>query len=116
MIALLGCVPFGESKNLFSIRHLPDFTVERNEKSEIGFVTLVNACNMLKLLESIRHDKACRLTKFLLAFLEAITSIKDRTLKMTAFQEMMRFLLFDKLCDYTLQNFVVGSSNSDDGT
>ena len=29
---------------------------------------------------------------------------------------MTCFLLFDKLCDYTVQNFVVGSSNSDDGT
>ena len=28
---------------------------------------------------------------------------------------MTRFLLFDKLCDYTVQNFVVGSSNNDDG-
>ena len=39
MIALLGCVPFGESKTGFSIRDLPDFTVERNVKFEIGFVT-----------------------------------------------------------------------------
>ena len=36
-----GCVPFGESKNGFLILDLPDFTVERNVKSEIGFVTLV---------------------------------------------------------------------------
>ena len=35
---------------------------------------------------------------------------------MTASQEMTCFLLFDKLCDYTVQNLVVGSSNSDDGT
>ena len=35
---------------------------------------------------------------------------------MTASQEMTCFLLFDKLCDYTVQNFVVGSSNNDDGT
>ena len=28
--------------------------------------------------------------------------------------EMTCFLLFDKLCDYTAQNFVVGSSNNDD--
>ena len=35
-------------------------------------------------------------------------------------QEMTCFLLFDKLCDYTVQKFVVGISNSyiysDDGT
>ena len=37
----LGCVPFGESKNGFLILDLPDFAVERNVKSEIGFVTLV---------------------------------------------------------------------------
>ena len=37
----LGCVPFGESKNRFLILDLPDFAVERNVKSEIGFVTLV---------------------------------------------------------------------------
>ena len=29
---------------------------------------------------------------------------------------MTCFLLFDKLCDYTVQNLVVGSSNSDDAT
>ena len=33
--------PFGESKNGFLILDLPDFSVERNVKSEIGFVTLV---------------------------------------------------------------------------
>ena len=33
-----------------------------------------------------------------------------------ASQEMTCFLLFDKLRDYTVQNFVVGSSNNDDGT
>ena len=38
---LLGCVPFSESKNGFLILDLPDFSVERNVKSEIGFVTLV---------------------------------------------------------------------------
>ena len=37
----LGCVPFSESKNGFFILDLPDFVVERNVKSEIGFVTLV---------------------------------------------------------------------------
>ena len=37
----IGCVPFGESKNGFLILDLPDFAVERNVKSEIGFVTLV---------------------------------------------------------------------------
>ena len=36
-----GCVPFSESKNGFLILDLPDFSVERNVKSEIGFVTLV---------------------------------------------------------------------------
>ena len=39
--APIGCVPFGESKNGFLILDLPDFAVERNVKSEIGFVTLV---------------------------------------------------------------------------
>ena len=34
----------------------------------------------------------------------------------TASHKMTCFLLFDKLCDYTVQNLVVGSSNSDDGT
>ena len=40
----LGCadsVPLSESKNGFLIRDLLDFAVERNVKSEIGFVTLV---------------------------------------------------------------------------
>ena len=40
----IGCadsVPLSESKNGFLIRDLPDFAVERNVKSEIGFVTLV---------------------------------------------------------------------------
>ena len=40
----LGCadsVPLSDSKNGFLIRDLPDFAVERNVKSEIGFVTLV---------------------------------------------------------------------------
>ena len=40
-VNILGCVPFGESKNGFLILDLPDFAVERNVKSEIGFVTLV---------------------------------------------------------------------------
>ena len=35
---------------------------------------------------------------------------------MTAFQEMTCFLLFVKLWDYMVQNFVVGNSKSDDGT
>ena len=38
----LGCVdsvPLSESKNGFLIRDLPDFAVQRNVKSEIGFVT-----------------------------------------------------------------------------
>ena len=39
-----------------------------------------------------------------------------RAICTTASQEMTCFLLFDKLCDYTVQNLVVGSSNSDDGT
>ena len=29
---------------------------------------------------------------------------------------MTCFLLFDKLCDYTVKNLVVGSSNGDDET
>ena len=39
-----------------------------------------------------------------------------RAICTTASQEMTCFLLFDKLCDYTVQNLVVGSSNSYDGT
>ena len=39
--APIGCVPFSESKNGFLILDLPDFAVERNVKSEIGFVTVV---------------------------------------------------------------------------
>ena len=34
-----GCANFGESKNRFLILDLPDFSVERNAKSEIGFLT-----------------------------------------------------------------------------
>ena len=41
---------------------------------------------------------------------------QTRAICMTASQEMRCFLLFDKLCDYTVQNFVVGSSNSDHET
>ena len=40
-IVNIGCVPLGKSKNGFLILDLPDFAVERNVKSEIGFVTLV---------------------------------------------------------------------------
>ena len=36
-LSSLGCDPFGESKNGFLIPDLPDFVVERNVKSEIGF-------------------------------------------------------------------------------
>ena len=39
-----------------------------------------------------------------------------RAICMTTSQEMTCFPLFDKLCDYTIQNFVVGSWNSDDET
>ena len=39
-----------------------------------------------------------------------------RAICTTASKQMTCFLLFDKLCDYTVQNLVVGSSNSDDGT
>ena len=65
------------------ILDLPDFAVERNVKSEIGFVTLV----------TLLQYATCT----------------------TASQKMTCFLLFDKLCDYTVKNLVVGSSNSDDG-
>ena len=41
LLQFLGCVPFGESKNVFLIPDWPDFAFERNVKSEIGFVTLV---------------------------------------------------------------------------
>ena len=47
----LGCadsVPLSESKNGFLIRDLPDFAVERNVKSEIGFVTLVTFCKRVQ--------------------------------------------------------------------
>ena len=84
-VAYYGCVPFGESKNGFLILDLPDFAVERNVKSEIGFVTLVTFRQRVQLCA-------------------------------TASQKMTCFLLFDKLCDYTVQNLAVGSSNSDDGT
>ena len=39
-----------------------------------------------------------------------------RKIYMTTSQEITCFPLFDKLCDYTIQNFVVGSWNSDDET
>ena len=43
---------------------------------------------------------------------------QTRAICVTASPEMTCFLLFDKLCVklYTEQNFVVGNSNSDDGT
>ena len=39
---------------------------------------------------------------------------QTRAICMIASKEKTCFLLFDKLCDYSVQNFVVGSSNSDD--
>ena len=39
-----------------------------------------------------------------------------RAICTTASQKMTCFLLFDKLCDYTVQNLVVRSSNSHHGT
>ena len=60
---------FRRIQKRFLILDLPDFAVERNVKSEIGFVTfpkLIAVCT-------------------------------------TASQEMTCFLLFDKLCDYTVQ-------------
>ena len=41
---------------------------------------------------------------------------QTRVICMTASKEMTCFLLFDKLCDYIVQTFVVGSSNNSDGT
>ena len=41
---------------------------------------------------------------------------QTRAICMTASQEMTCFLLFVKLWDYMVQNFLVGSSNGDDGT
>ena len=41
---------------------------------------------------------------------------QTRAICMTASLEMTCFLPFDKICDYTVQNFLVGSLNSDDGT
>ena len=35
---------------------------------------------------------------------------------MTASKELTCFLLFDKLCDYIVQTFVVGSANNSDRT
>ena len=84
-LGCVHCVRFGESKNGFLIRDLPDFAVERNVISEIGF------CDRGNLSQT-------------------------RAICMTASREMTRFLLFDKLCDCTVQNSVVGSSNNDDGT
>ena len=40
-LGCVDCVLFGESKNGFLVRDLPDFAVERNVKSKIEFVTLV---------------------------------------------------------------------------
>ena len=40
VLCVSGCVPFGESKNGFLILDLLDSAVERNVKSEFGFVTL----------------------------------------------------------------------------
>ena len=85
MRSYVGCVPFGESKNGFLILDLPDFVVERNVKSEIGFVTFET-------------------------FRQRVQYTRQPLEKMTC------FLLFDKLCDYNVQNLVVGSSNSDNGT
>ena len=70
-------------KRIF-ILDLPDFAVERNVKSEIGFVTLVT-------------------------FRQRVQYARQPLKK-------WRVFLFDKLCDYPVQNLVVGSSNSDDGT
>ena len=77
---------FGESKNGFLILDLPDFAVERNVKSSENWI-----CNLGNLSPT-------------------------RAIFTTASQKMTCFLLFDKLCDYTVQNLVVGSSNSEDGT
>ena len=41
---------------------------------------------------------------------------QTRALCMTASQKMNCFPLLDKLCDYTMQNFMVGSSNGDNET
>ena len=41
---------------------------------------------------------------------------QTRGICMTASQEMTCFLLFDKLGNYTVQNFVVSNSNIDYGT
>ena len=38
-----------------------------------------------------------------------------RAICTTASRKVTCFLLFDKLCNYIVQNLVVGSSNSDDG-
>ena len=83
----LGCVPFGESKNGFLTLDLPDFSVERNVKSEIGFVTLVT-------------------------FRQRVQYARQPLKKW----RVNSFLLFDKFCDYTVPNLVVGSSNSEGGT
>ena len=39
---------------------------------------------------------------------------QTRVICMIASKEKKRFLLFDKLCDYTVQNFMVGSANRND--
>ena len=41
---------------------------------------------------------------------------QTRAIFMTASEEMTCFPLLDKLYDYTVQNFIDGSSNSDDRT
>ena len=74
---------FRRIQNGFLIRDLPDFAVERNVKSEIGFVTLVTF----------------------------------RTRVQYTWLPLKKWHVFYCLtCDYTAQNFVVGSSNKDDGT
>ena len=49
-------------------------------------------------------------------FVTLVTFRQRVQLCTTASQKMTCFLQFGKLCDYTVQNLAVGSSNSDDGT
>ena len=63
VFVFFGCVPFGKSKNGFFILDFLDFAVERNVKSEMGFVTwqpFANACNLHGIL-SMTCFTPCRI-------------------------------------------------------
>ena len=55
---LFGCALFGESENRFLILDLPDFSVERNAKSEIGFLTLATFRKRVHMHDSLSGNGA----------------------------------------------------------